>query len=271
MGRTLPQALTIAGSDSGGGAGIQADIKTMSALGVYAASAITAITAQNTVGVREAMELPPALVRAQIEAVLDDLDIAAAKTGMLSSAAIVEVVAGALAARRFAALVVDPVMVSKSGHRLLREDAVESLRRALLPLALVATPNLHEAALLVGGEIRSLADMRDAARAIAEMGPRAVVVKGGHSAFALAVDVLFEGGEALELRPEGPVARVSVHGTGCTFSAAIAARLARGDTVREAVAAAKRYVTEAIRNAPRVGRGHPPGHHFYFLDEREET
>ncbi|MDH3196983.1 MAG: bifunctional hydroxymethylpyrimidine kinase/phosphomethylpyrimidine kinase [Candidatus Krumholzibacteria bacterium] len=271
MGRPLPQALTIAGSDSGGGAGIQADIKTMSALGVYAASVITAITAQNTVEVREAMELPPALVRAQIEAVLDDLDIAAAKTGMLSSAAIVEVVASALAARRFTALVVDPVMISKSGHRLLRDDAVESLRRALLPLALVATPNLHEAALLAGGEIRSLADMRDAARAIAAMGPRAVVVKGGHSAFAPAVDVLFEGGEALELRPEGPVVRVSVHGTGCTFSAAIAARLARGDTVREAVSAAKRYVTEAIRNAPRVGRGHPPAHHFYFLDEREEA
>jgi len=269
MDASLPQALTIAGSDSGGGAGIQADIKTMSALGVFAASVVTAITAQNTVEVREAMALPAALVRAQLDAVLDDLDIAAAKTGMLATAGIVEAVADTLAARRFEMLVVDPVMVSKSGHPLLHADAVQTLRARLLPLARVATPNLHEAALLVGDEIRSLDDMREAARAIAAMGPRAVVVKGGHSAFALAVDVLWEGNEARELRPEGPVAPVSVHGTGCTFSAAIAARLARGDGVGEAVAAAKRYVTEAIRRAPRIGRGHPPAHHFHALWDRD--
>jgi hydroxymethylpyrimidine/phosphomethylpyrimidine kinase len=267
MRASLPQALTIAGSDSGGGAGIQADIKTLSALGVYAASVITAITAQNTVEVREAMALPSALVRAQLDAVFDDLDIAAAKTGMLASAEIVETVADVLAARGFTTLVVDPVMISKSGHRLLDADAVESLRRRLLPLALVATPNLHEASLLAGAEIRSLDDMRRAARAIAAMGPRAVVVKGGHAAFALAVDVLCEGDEVTELRPEGPVTPAGVHGTGCTFSAAIAARLARGDGVRAAVTAAKRYVTEVIRRAPRIGRGHPPGNHFYALDD----
>jgi hydroxymethylpyrimidine/phosphomethylpyrimidine kinase len=261
----MKQALTIAGSDSGGGAGIQADLKTFHAHGVFGASVLTAVTAQNTREVRAVHEVPIAMIRAQMEAVLDDLDIAAAKTGMLASAPIIDAVAGELGHYRLGNLVVDPVMVSKSGYRLLADDAVAALRDTLLPLALVATPNLHEAALLTGRAIGSLDDMQRAAEEIAGMGPRAVVVKGGHASFALAVDVLFAEGTIVELRPEGPVRERSVHGTGCTFSAAITARLALGDPVGDAVRSAKRYITRVIRRAPAVGHGHPPGDHFYFL------
>jgi hydroxymethylpyrimidine/phosphomethylpyrimidine kinase len=262
----MKQALTIAGSDSGGGAGIQADIKAMQANGVFAASVITAVTAQNTVEVRDAVELTSGIIRAQLAAVFDDLDIAAAKTGMLSSASIIETVAGFLRERELEALVVDPVMVSKSGYALLRDDAVASLRRELLPLALVVTPNLHEAAHLTGEAIDSLDGMRDAARRIADMGPRAVVVKGGHAGFSPGTDVLFHEGVVVELRAAHVAAGKSIHGTGCTFSAAIAARLALGEDVATAVANAKGYITSVIANAPAVGHGHPPGHHFYFID-----
>jgi hydroxymethylpyrimidine/phosphomethylpyrimidine kinase len=262
----MKQALTIAGSDSGGGAGIQADLKTFHAHGVFGASVLTAITAQNTREVREALDLPPALVVAQMEAVLDDLVIAAAKTGMLSSAAIIAAVAGVLSRRRIRYLVVDPVMVSKSGYRLLRDDAVAALTGLLLPLALVVTPNLHEAALLAGIAIESVDDMKRAAERIAALGPAAVVVKGGHASFALATDILLVDGKLEELRPEGPVQERSIHGTGCTFSAAITAQLALGAPLPEAVRKAKRYITRAIRLAPAVGHGHPPGNHFYFLE-----
>ncbi len=261
----MKQALTIAGSDSSGGAGIQADIKSMHAHGVFAASVITAVTAQNTIEVRDAMDLPVAMIRAQLDAVFDDLDIAAAKTGMLSSAAIIETVASFLSERRFDRLVVDPVMISKSGFALLQSDAVESLRTRLLPLALVATPNLHEAADLIGSPIESLDDMRDAARRIADMGPRTVVVKGGHASFSPGTDVLYDGESCVELRPTHFCAGKSVHGTGCTFSAAITARLALGEDVTTAVSHAKEYITRAIANAPDIGGGHPPGHHFYFV------
>ena len=261
----MKQALTIAGSDSGGGAGIQADLKTFHAFAVFGASVVTAITAQNTREVRAVHELPVDMIRAQMEAVFDDLDIAAAKTGMLSSARIIEAVAAELARRGLEKLVVDPVMISKSGYRLLADDAVAALRGTLLPLAFVVTPNLHEASLLTGLEVASLDDMKRAAEKIAALGPRAVVVKGGHAAFARAVDVLFTEGEHEELRPEGPVRERSVHGTGCTFSAAITARLALGDPLPAAVRRAKRYITRAIRQAPAIGHGHPPGHHFYFL------
>lgn len=262
----MKQALTIAGSDSGGGAGIQADIKAMQANGVFAASVITAVTAQNTVEVRDAVELSSEIIRAQLEAVFDDLDIAAAKTGMLSSAKIIATVADFLRERRFDALVVDPVMISKSGYALLRDDAVESLRRDLLPIALVVTPNLHEAGLLTGTAVDSLDRMRDAARRIADMGPRAVVVKGGHADFSPGTDVLYHDGSVVEMRAERVSAGKSIHGTGCTFSAAIAARLALGEDVATAVANAKQYVTRVIAEAPAVGHGHPPGHHFYFID-----
>jgi len=260
----MKQALTIAGSDSGGGAGIQADLKTFAALGVFGTSVITAVTAQNTREVRAAHDLPAEWIREQTETVLDDFEIAAAKTGMLSSVAIIETVVDVLEERGLKNLVVDPVMISKSGFRLLQDDAVSVLTSGLLPMARVVTPNLHEASLLAGIEIHSLNDMKRAAEKIAATGPRAVVVKGGHAAFALAVDVLFADGSLEEIHPDGPVRERSVHGTGCTFSAAIAARLALGDPLRSAVIAAKRYVTRVIAAAPAVGGGHPPGGHFYF-------
>jgi hydroxymethylpyrimidine/phosphomethylpyrimidine kinase len=214
--------------------------------------------------VRGAYELPAEWIRAQMEAVLDDFEISAAKTGMLSSVPIIETVAEMLEERGLKNLVVDPVMVSKSGYRLLRDDAVTALKSRLLPMARVVTPNLHEASLLAGYGITSLDDMAQAARDIGSLGARAVVVKGGHASFALAVDVLFSDGKSEELHPDGAVGERSVHGTGCTFSAAIAARLAHGDSVRDAVLAAKRYVTRVIAAAPDVGGGHPPGGHFYF-------
>jgi len=262
----VKQALTIAGSDSSGGAGIQADLKAFHAHGVFGASVVTAVTAQNTLEVRSSFDVPTALIRGQLEAVLDDLEIAAAKTGMLASRAIVETVADVLGERGFKTLVVDPVMVSKSGFRLLGDDAVGALAARLIPLAQVVTPNLHEASLLAGFEIVSLDDMKRAAERIAKLGARAVVVKGGHAPFALAVDVLGSTDTGVEeLHPDAPVRERSVHGTGCTFSAAITARLALGEDTRTAVTIAKRYITRVIAHAPTIGHGHPPGAHFYFL------
>ena len=264
----MKHALTIAGSDSGGGAGIQADLKAFHAHGVYGTSVITAVTAQNTVEVRRAFDLPGDLIRAQLEAVLDDIPIAAAKTGMLSSPAIIDAVADILDARAFENLVVDAVMVSKSGFRLLRDDAVEALVRRLIRRARVVTPNLHEASLLVRMPITSLDEMKRAAESIGSSGARAVVVKGGHARFALAVDVLWTDEGAIEiLRPDGKVEERSVHGTGCTFSAAITARIALGDDVVVAVRNAKRYITRVIRHASAIGSGHAVGDSFYFLDE----
>jgi hydroxymethylpyrimidine/phosphomethylpyrimidine kinase len=268
----MKQALTIAGSDSGGGAGIQADIKTMQANGVFAASVVTAVTAQNTVEVRGAVEMPLDFVRSQLDAVFDDLDISAAKTGMLSSAGIIGTVAGFLSDKGYPRLVVDPVMISKSGYKLLADDAVESLRERLLPLALVATPNLHEASLLAGAEIGDVAGMRDAARKIHAMGPANVIVKGGHADFSRGTDVLYDGVAFHELAATQVFDR-SVHGTGCTFSAAITARLALGEPVLEAVENAKYYITRAIAHQLQIGSGHGPGHHFYFVtssDFRED-
>ena len=269
----MKQALTIAGSDSGGGAGIQADLKTFSAHGVYGTSVITAVTAQNTREVRAALDLPVDMVQAQLDAVFDDFDIAAAKTGMLSSPAIIEAISGVLHARRFENLVVDPVMVSKSGFKLLRDDAIDALRGRLVPQALVITPNLQEASLLAGMPVESLDDMQRAAHTIAQLGPKAVVVKGGHARFALAVDVLWIDGKISLLKPEGPVQERSVHGTGCTFSAAIAARIALGETVEDAVRNAKRYITHVIRHAHQPGQGHAVGDPFYFMgkDDWEST
>lgn len=260
----MKQALTIAGSDSGGGAGIQADIKTIEANGVFAASVITAVTAQNTVEVRGAVELPVDFIRLQLEAVFDDLDIAAAKTGMLSSAAIIDTVAGFVSESGVPNLVVDPVMISKSGFKLLADDAVAVLRDRLLPLALIATPNLHEAALLSGIDIGDVSAMKEAAKRIHDMGPANVIVKGGHAPFARGTDVLFDG-SAFEEFAAPTVYAASVHGTGCTFSAAIAARLALGEAVPEAIANAKLYITRAIGHQLDIGAGNGPGHHFYFL------
>ena len=257
---SIPRALTIAGSDSGGGAGIQADLKTFAALGVYGLSALTAITAQNTQGVRAAQELPAELVEAQIEAVLEDIGADAAKTGMLANSAIIEVVARCVS-RWNLRLVVDPVMVAKGGDPLLQPEAITTLSSVLLPLAEVVTPNLLEAEALTGKRVETLDDMRAAAQAIAALGPRHVVVKGGHRA-ADPVDVYFDGKRFAELRAERISTR-HTHGTGCTFSAAIAAFMARGLPVDAAISAAKNYITEAIRHAPGLGSGHGPVGHFW--------
>ncbi len=264
--QTVPRALTIAGSDSGGGAGIQADLKTFAALGVYGMSAITAITAQNTQGVRDAYDLPIALIEGQIDAVLEDIGADAAKTGMLSSPEIIEAVAGRVQKWQLR-LVVDPVMVAKGGTPLLRPEAVETLRAKLLPLAEVVTPNLPEAEVLIQQRIETTEDMRAAARAIHELGPQHVVVKGGHR-IDEPVDVYFDGMQFHELRAER-IETPHTHGTGCTFSAAITALLARGWSVEEAVTRTKRYVTGAICNAPGLGHGHGPIDHFWLWDQSQ--
>jgi hydroxymethylpyrimidine/phosphomethylpyrimidine kinase len=252
----IARALTIAGSDSGGGAGIQADLKTFSALGVFGMTAITAVTAQNTIGVTGIVEIPPEAVGQQIDAVVSDIGVDAAKTGMLSSAPIIEVVADRIRHHRLERLVIDPVMISKSGAPLLRADAVDALRRRLLPLALVVTPNLHEARALTGREVRTLEDMEEAARALAALGPRWVVVKGGHLEGA-AVDVVFDG-ERTERLESRRIPTPHTHGTGCVFSAAITAGLARGDDILAAIRAAKVFITRAIEEALPVGHGHGP-------------
>ena len=253
--------MTIAGSDSGGGAGIQADLKTFAALGVYGTSVLTAITAQNTQRVAAVLELPPEMVAAQIDAVVSDIGADAVKTGMLSSAAIIEVVAEKVREYKLPNLVVDPVMVAKSGDRLLREDAVLALKEKLLPLALVVTPNLPEAEVLVGHAVDSFDDMRRAAEEVVALGATTVVIKGGHRE-GPAVDLFYDGRSFHEFA----AARVdtnSTHGTGCTFASAIAAGLAKGSDVRGAVAMAKAYVTKALQHAYPVGHGHGPVHHFF--------
>jgi hydroxymethylpyrimidine/phosphomethylpyrimidine kinase len=258
---TFPVALTIAGSDSGAGAGIQADLKTFAALGVYGVTVITAITAQNTVGVRAAHEVDLKTIEAQLDAVAEDFSIAAVKTGMLSSAAIIEVVARGIQRHRLSPLVVDPVMVAKSGDRLLREDAVEALRRILLPLARLVTPNIPEAEVLAGTTIRSRDDRIAAARTIIGLGAEAVVIKGGHGEEDPVVDILVDANGVEEFAAPR-ITTTSTHGTGCTFSAAIAAGLARGSDLRTAVADAREYLSSALRDAPGLGHGHGPLQHF---------
>ncbi len=261
-----PVALTIAGSDSGGGAGIQADLKTFAACGVYGASAITALTAQNTRGVWGVHTVPADFVRAQVEAVLDDLAVAATKTGMLATADIVATVAELAEQGRLPHLVVDPVMVASSGDRLLEQAAEDLYRDALLPHAAVVTPNLHEAAVLLGDEITTLAAQHEAARALGRFCPGVVVVKGGHRTQGtehVAIDVVWDGRTTTELSAPR-IDTMNNHGTGCTFSAAIAAALASGATHGEAVERAKAFVTRAISDAAdwRLGGGHGPLDHF---------
>jgi len=257
-------ALTIAGSDSGGGAGIQADLKTFAACGVYGTSAITAVTAQNTLGVTAWEPVSTELVIAQIEAVAGDIPPAAVKTGMLATAAIVEAVSAAIEGLDLPNLVVDPVMVAKGGDRLLRDDAVAAMKTHLFRLAEVLTPNIPEAEALTGMRIASVDDMLAAARRIREMGPRVVIVKGGHAASHESVDVVCLPHQEFELR--GPrIATVHTHGTGCTFASAIAAHLALGRPLEEAIREARTYLEGAIRHAPGLGAGQGPLNHFWRL------
>jgi hydroxymethylpyrimidine/phosphomethylpyrimidine kinase len=255
------KALTIAGSDSGAGAGIQADLKTFAALGVYGTSVITAITAQNTVKVTKIFELSTDLVAAQIDAVMEDIGAQALKTGMLANAAIIEMVAAKIQQYDLKNLVVDPVMVAKSGDLLLRKDAVEALRSRLIPLARVVTPNLPEAEELTEMKLTRAKEIEEAVRRIFAMGAKNVVIKGGHRK-GPAVDLFFDGRKIRQLR--SPRIRTRhTHGTGCTFSAAIAAYIAKGKKVEDAVTLAKKYITQAIRHGFAVGSGHSPVHHFH--------
>ena len=258
---SLSVALTIAGSDSGGGAGIQADLKTFHAFGVFGTSAVTAITAQNTLGVTAIHPVPAAVVRAQIDAVAVDLHPRALKTGMLATAELVETVADSITAHGPVPCVMDPVMVSASGHRLLEAEAEATLARRLLPLATLVTPNLDEAALLTGSRVDSLAAMRTAAGNLIKMGAGAALVKGGHLPSGEAADVFRdETGERVWRRPR--IATGHVHGTGCTLAAAVTAGLARGVPLPQAVEVAIDFVARAIASAPGLGAGGGPINHF---------
>ncbi|MFH1502212.1 MAG: bifunctional hydroxymethylpyrimidine kinase/phosphomethylpyrimidine kinase [Candidatus Eisenbacteria bacterium] len=260
-----PVGLTIAGSDSSGGAGIEADLKTMCALGVYGTVALTSVTAQNTLGVTDAVHLEPALVAAQIDAVVGDLGVDAAKTGMLATVGIMEAVADRVARYGIGTLVVDPVMVATSGDPLMEADAVEAMRDLVLPLALVATPNMPEASVLSGVTVDSREAMETAARVIQASGPRYVLVKGGHMEGA-AADVLFDGNEFTWLESPRIVAG-KVHGTGCTLSAAIASELALGRDVAESVRRAKAFVTRGIATRLEMGKGSALVNHFEGAEE----
>jgi hydroxymethylpyrimidine/phosphomethylpyrimidine kinase len=253
----IPVALTIAGSDSGGGAGIQADLKTFAALGVHGTSAITAITAQNTLTVTEIHEVPVRVIRAQIDAVVEDIGVQAAKTGMLASAKIIEAVSEAIRELGIRNLVVDPVMVAKGGARLLHNDAIAALYRHLLPLAAVVTPNIPEAEVLLGRALATLDDRRQAARDLVALGPRVAVVKGGHASESDAIDVYWDGSEMVELAARRIQTR-NTHGSGCAFSAAITAGLAKGQDPLAAVRAAKAFISGAIEHSLELGGGHGP-------------
>jgi hydroxymethylpyrimidine/phosphomethylpyrimidine kinase len=259
--KSIRKALTIAGSDSGAGAGIQADLKTFAALGVYGTSAITAITAQNTVGVTQVLTLSPKLVAAQIDAVIDDIGAHALKTGMLATRAIVEVVAKKVRQHRLKNLVVDPVMVATSGDLLIRKNAVAALRSRLLPLATVVTPNLPEAEQLTHMRLRTWEEIEAAAKQIVALGAKTVIIKGGHRK-GPAVDLFFDG-KKFHILDAPRIRTRNTHGTGCTLSAAIAAYLAKGEDIESAVRAAKKYITAAIRAGFTIGAGHGPVHHFH--------
>jgi hydroxymethylpyrimidine/phosphomethylpyrimidine kinase len=263
----MKRAMTIAGSDSGGGAGIQADLKTFAALGVFGTSAITALTAQNTVGVRGVFPVSPEFVTLQIDAIMEDIGTDAVKTGMLATSRIIEAVAAAISRRSLGPVVVDPVMVAKSGDPLLETEARRALAEKLLPLAAVVTPNLPEAEVLCGFAIPDPPAMRAAAKAIFALGPRCVVVKGGHlEGGSVSLDLFFDGKRFEELSAPRVQTR-NTHGTGCTFASAVAARLALGDDPLDAVRAAKGYVTAILTGSAglHLGRGHGPMNHMALL------
>jgi hydroxymethylpyrimidine/phosphomethylpyrimidine kinase len=260
----IPIVLTIAGSDSSAGAGIQADLKAISANGGYGASVITAITAQNTRGVTAAAEVDLDLIRAQADAVFGDLQVAAVKTGMLASAGVIATVAKVLRDHRPPHYVLDPVMISKTGFRLLQPEAISALDELLLPLATLVTPNVHEAKALTGLEVRTPAQAEAAGRKMVAAGARAVLVKGGHLEEQRATDILVTR-EGVRVFTGEPLDAVHTHGTGCTYSAAIATQLAHGRPLEDAIVRAKAYVTEAIRGGLPVGQGIGPTDHFFYL------
>ena len=265
--RSLPVALTIAGSDSSGGAGIQADLKTFHALGVFGISAITAVTVQNTRKVYAVQTMAPQIVYDQIVCLFDDITIHAVKIGMVASVALIQAIASALSAIDRPPVVLDPVMISKSGYALLEPDARQALKQILFPLADVVTPNIHEAEALIGARIETEEQMRKAAEQISGLGATKVVVKGGHLSGGQATDIVYDGIRFQALTSER-LQTTNTHGTGCTFSSAIAAYLARGEVFFDAVTKAKHYVTGAIAHALAIGKGHGPTHHFFELYQR---
>ena len=266
--RHVYRAMTIAGSDSGGGAGIQADLKTFAALGVFGTSAVTTITAQNTLAVTNVLEMPTSLIEDQIDAIVSDIGADAVKTGMLSSHAIIETVSESLSRHNLTPVVIDPVMVATSGNPLLREDAVEAMRNVMVPMASVVTPNSREAQVLTGIEIGSVDDLKAAARMLVEeLGAQNAVVKGGHLE-GPATDILYDGSDFFTYTSER-FDTTSTHGTGCTLASAIAAGLAKGLDVPSAVGEAKEYVTAAIRTSFPMGQGHGPLNHFHELWGRD--
>jgi len=258
-------AMTIAGSDSSGGAGIQADLKTFAALGVYGTSALTAITAQNTVQVTDSLELPPELVKAQIDAVIQDIKIDAVKTGMLSNAKIIEAVASKIRQYKITNLVVDPVMVAKSGDILLREDAITVLKESLFSIALIVTPNIYEAEVLTGITIKSETDAIRAIKQIISEGAKNVLLKGGHLN-GPAKDIFYDGQHFFEFSADRIITK-NTHGTGCTLASAITAELAKGQSLYKSIDKAKQYVTEGIRFSFDLGHGHGPLNHFYQSEQ----
>jgi len=259
----ISRVLIIAGSDSGGGAGLQADLKTVSALDCYGMTAVTALTAQNTTGVHGVVEMTRDFVAQQIDVCIQDMGFDSAKTGMLSSAPLISLVAAKVREHQIRPLVVDPVMISKSGARLLKGDAIEDLKMKLLPLATVTTPNIHEASAMAGFEIRTIEDMKGAARAIHRFGPKNVVVKGGHLP-GVEVDLLYDGRKFTEFRGER-IDTVHTNGTGCIFASAIAAGLAQKKSVQDSVATAKDFISRAIRNGFTLGKGCGPANPMAWI------
>ena len=260
-------ALTIAGSDSSGGAGIQADLKTFQAHGVYGMSAITAVTVQNTQKVYDIQEIDPSIVRDQIVCLFEDIKIDAVKIGMVSSIELIQTIAKALTAVKPPPIILDPVMISKSGYRLLNQDAQDALTHDLFPLAEVVTPNIFEAEALVGRKIVTVDDMKRAAYDILNLGAKKVVVKGGHLEEDRATDILYDGLEFNALKSQW-IETKNTHGTGCTFASAIAANMALGKSFTEAVTLSKAYITGAIERSLSIGQGHGPPHHFFDLYDR---
>ncbi|WP_409298561.1 bifunctional hydroxymethylpyrimidine kinase/phosphomethylpyrimidine kinase [Peribacillus sp. SCS-26] len=258
----MKKALTIAGSDSGGGAGIQADIKTFQELGVYGMTAITAVTAQNTRGVQAVSPVDQTLVEAQIDSIASDIGADAVKTGMLFSSDIIKAVSKKIKLYKWEKVIVDPVMVAKGGHTLLQLEAVEALKKHLLPLSLLATPNIPEAEVLTGLSIHTLHDKKEAARRIIDLGVKNAVIKGGHEGNSTeSIDLLFDG-TSFEQFPGLRIATKNTHGTGCTFSASITAEIAKGKELKEAVQTAKQFIGAAIREALDIGSGHGPTNHW---------